>query len=190
VLIRKGDAQQGQLPIKPWNFLVPLLEGCLRPLDYDTLPLKEALGLFSCQVLALEGGSSLSKCGPLLLELSLCLLARVSLLPKLLLRRGEGGGLVRQGGPQLLGLLSLPLGLALPSTRSLEGRVVLLELGTSRGHLRLPLRRHGPRPAKSSRVFRSASSRSRSAVLTFAMAEASSAARASCSRSSSRMASI
>jgi hypothetical protein len=69
------------------------------PLQCGTLPLKEALSLFSCHVLALEGGPSFSKCGPLLLELSLRLLARVLLLPKLLLRRGEGGSLVRQDGP-------------------------------------------------------------------------------------------
>jgi hypothetical protein len=111
-------------------------------------PSSAALGLLSCQALALEGGSSFSKCGPLLLELSLRLLARVPLLLKLLLHRGEGGGLVRQDGPQLLNLLGLLLGLALPSTRSLEGRVVLLELSTSRGHLCLPLRRQDPRPSQ------------------------------------------
>jgi hypothetical protein len=94
-LIREGGAQLGQLPVEPRDFFVPLLEGRLRPLVCDALPLKEALGLFSCQVLMLEGSTSLSKCGPLLLELSLRLLARVSLLPKLFLRRGEGGGLVR-----------------------------------------------------------------------------------------------
>jgi hypothetical protein len=89
-----GNAELVQLPVEPRDFFIPLLEGCLRPLECDALPLKEALGLFSCQALALEGGPSLSKCGPLLLELSLRLLARISLLPKLLLRRGEGGGFV------------------------------------------------------------------------------------------------
>jgi hypothetical protein len=72
-----------------------LLEGCLRPLECGVLPLKESLSLLSYQVLALKGSPSFNKCGQLLLEVSLRLLACVSLLPKLLLRRGEGGGLVR-----------------------------------------------------------------------------------------------
>jgi hypothetical protein len=67
------------------NFLVPLLESCLRPLECGALLLKEALGLFSRQALALEGGSSLSKGGSLLLELSIRLLASVPLPLKLLL---------------------------------------------------------------------------------------------------------
>jgi hypothetical protein len=80
-------------------------------------------------MLALEGGPGLGKGGPLLLELGLRLLARNPFVPELLLRRGERGGLVRQAGPQLLCLLGLLFGLALPCTCSLEGRVVLLELG-------------------------------------------------------------
>jgi hypothetical protein len=57
--------------------------------------LESALGLFPRQTLALKGGPSLSKGVPLLLELSLRLLARVPLLLNPLLRRGEGDGLVR-----------------------------------------------------------------------------------------------
>jgi hypothetical protein len=85
-LIHERDAQLGQLRIEPRDFFVPLLEGRLRPLECDALLLKVALGLFSRQVLALEGGPSLSKGGSLLLELSVRLLARVPLLPELLLR--------------------------------------------------------------------------------------------------------
>jgi hypothetical protein len=85
-LIREGDAQLGQLPIKSRNLLFPLLEGCLRPFECATLLLKEALGFFSRQALALEGGSSLSKSDSLLLKLSIHLLARVPLPLKLLLR--------------------------------------------------------------------------------------------------------
>jgi hypothetical protein len=42
--------------------------------------LELALGLFPRQTLALEGGSSLSKGGPLLLELSLCLMGCIPFL--------------------------------------------------------------------------------------------------------------
>jgi hypothetical protein len=59
-LIREGDAQLGQLPIELRNFLIPLLEGCLCPLERGTLLLKQTLGLLSRQMLALEGGPSLS----------------------------------------------------------------------------------------------------------------------------------
>jgi hypothetical protein len=93
-----------------------------------------ALCLLPSQTLALEGSPGLDKGDPFL--------------PELLFRRGKGGSLVRQIGPQLLGLLSLLLGLALPSPCSLEGRTILLELGTSRAHLGLPLRHQGPRPCQ------------------------------------------
>jgi hypothetical protein len=102
--------------------------------------LEPALGLFPHQMLALDGGPGLDKGGSLLLELGLRLLGCDPFLPELLLRRGERGGLVRQASPQLLCLLYLLFGLALPSTRSLEGRAVLLELGPNGGHLGLPLR--------------------------------------------------
>jgi hypothetical protein len=95
------------------------------------LLLESALSLFPRQTLALEGGPSLSKGGLLLLELSLRLMVCILLLLKPLLRRGEGGGLVRQAGPQLLGLLGLLLGLALPGPRPLEGGAVLLDLSSS-----------------------------------------------------------
>jgi hypothetical protein len=86
VLIHEGVAQLGQLPIEPRYFLIPLLEGCLRPLERGMLLLEHTPGLLSRQTLVLEGVPSLNKGGSLLLELSLRLLARVPLLPKLLLR--------------------------------------------------------------------------------------------------------
>jgi hypothetical protein len=96
-------------------------------------------------MLTLEGSPSLSKGGPLLLELSLRLLARALLLQELPFHRGECGNPVRQVRPQLLGLLGLLLSLALPRPCSLEGCAVLLELGSSRGDLRLPLCDNPPR---------------------------------------------
>jgi hypothetical protein len=124
--------------------LVPLLEGCLRPLECGTLLLESALGLFPCQTLALEGGPSLSNGGTLLLELSLRLMAHILLLLKPLFRRGEGDSLVRQTGPQQLGLLGLLLGLALPGPRPLEGGAALLELSSSGSQLPLELRHCNP----------------------------------------------
>jgi hypothetical protein len=82
---------------------------------------------------------------PLLLKLGLHLLARGMLLTELLLRRAKRGGPVCQGRPQLLDLLGLLLSLTLLGPRALEGRAVLLELGTSRGDLGLPPRRYGAR---------------------------------------------
>jgi hypothetical protein len=43
-LVHEGDAQLGQLPVKPRDFVVPLLEGRSRPLERGTLLLKQTLG--------------------------------------------------------------------------------------------------------------------------------------------------
>jgi hypothetical protein len=69
------------------------------PLKCGALLLEPTLRLFPHQMLALEGGPGLGKGGPLLLELGFRLLMCDPFLPELLLRRGEGGGLVGQDGP-------------------------------------------------------------------------------------------
>jgi hypothetical protein len=108
------------------------------------VPSGVTLRLLPRHVLTLKGGLGLREGGPLLLELSLRMLARAPLLLELLLYHGEQGGLVRQVGTQPLSLLGFLLGLALPRLRPLEGCAVLLELGTSRSELCLPLRRRSP----------------------------------------------
>jgi hypothetical protein len=64
----------------------------------------------------------------------------------------------------------------LPSACSLEGRAVLLKLGTNRGHLSLPLRRQSVRLRQVLPRLCSASSRSTSAARTFSTAKAPSVA--------------
>jgi hypothetical protein len=129
VLVR--DAELHQLPVKPRDIVVPLLKGCLRPLERGALLLELTLHLFTCQAFPLKGSPSLDEGSPLPLELVLCLLARGPLLPELLPCRHERRGLLDHASPHLLRLLGLLLGLALPSTRFLEGRVNLLRLGTN-----------------------------------------------------------
>jgi hypothetical protein len=97
----------------------PLLEGHLRPLECSALLLKPTQHLLSHQAFLLERSPGLGEGSPLLLKLGLRLLARGLLLTELLLRRGERGGLVRQGRPQPLGLLGLLLDLTLPGPRAL-----------------------------------------------------------------------
>jgi hypothetical protein len=138
VLVR--DVELHQLPVKPRDVAVPLLKGCLRPLERGALLLEPTLRLFLRQVFPLEGSPSLNEGSLLLLELVLCLLTRDSLLPELLLRRRERRDILSHERPQLLRLLGLLLGLALPSACFLEGRAILLKLGTNQGNLSLPLR--------------------------------------------------
>jgi hypothetical protein len=143
-LILVGDAQLVRLPVEPRDFLIPELEGGSRLLERGMLPLELALCLLPRHAFSLEGSSGLLESRLLLLESSFRLLARALLLLELPLCRGERGIPLRQLDSQLLSLLGLLLGLALPRPCSLEGCAVLLELGSSRGDLCLPLRRHGP----------------------------------------------
>jgi hypothetical protein len=117
---------------------------CLRvsyALECGALLLESAMALFPRQALTLVGRPSLSEGGSLLLKLSTHLLARILLPLEPLLRRGEGGGLVSQAGPQQLDLLSFLLCLALPGPLPLEGGAVLLELSSGGSQLPLEFRR-------------------------------------------------
>jgi hypothetical protein len=121
ILVR--DADLHQLAIEPRNLLL-LLERGPRLLERGTLPLELAQRFLARHALLLERGPSLDESRPLLLKLALCLLACGSLLPELLLCRGERGSLVCQGCLQPLSLL--------------EGRAALLELGAGDGNFGLP----------------------------------------------------
>jgi hypothetical protein len=140
------DTELYQLPVELRGLVLPLLEGRLRPLERGALLLEPTQRLLSRQALLLERSPGLGEGSPLLLKLGFRLLVRGLLLTELLLRHGECGGLVRQGRPQPLGLLGLLPGPTLPGPRALEGRAVLLELGTSRGDLGLPRRHYSARP--------------------------------------------
>jgi hypothetical protein len=130
ILMRNADLNQ--LPVEPRHLVLPLLEGDLRPLERGTLLLELTQRLLSRHALPLERGPSLDESGPLLLKLAFRPLVCGSLLPELLLRRGERGSLVRQGLLQPLSLL--------------EGRAAPLELGAGGDDLGLPRRRDGARP--------------------------------------------
>jgi hypothetical protein len=114
------DAELGQLPVEPRDLVILLLEGCPHPLKCGVLLLELALRLFPPQTLTPEGGLGLGEGGPLLLELSLRVLACDLFLPEPIFRRGKRSVLVRKAGPQPLRLLSPIFGLALPTMHSLE----------------------------------------------------------------------
>jgi hypothetical protein len=118
------DADLHQLPIEAQHLLLLLLELGPHLLERSTLPLELAQRFLPRHALLLERGPSLDECGPLLLKLTFRPLACGSLLPELLLHRGERGSLVRQGCLQPLSLL--------------EGRAALLELGAGGGDFGLP----------------------------------------------------
>jgi hypothetical protein len=93
VLVR--DADLHQLPVEARHLLLVLLERDPRLLERGTLSLELAQRFLARQAPLLERGPSLDKRGPLPLKLAVRLLAGGSLLPELLLRRGERGSLVR-----------------------------------------------------------------------------------------------
>jgi hypothetical protein len=104
------DAERDQLPVKPRDLVLPLLEGCPRALERSALLLQLSQHLLVRQALPLKHCPGIGKSGPLFLELTLSLLARDALLPELLLRCDgcDGrGGLVGEAGLQLLSLLGV-----------------------------------------------------------------------------------
>jgi hypothetical protein len=84
LLIRVRDAESYQLPVEPSDVGAPLRQRLLRRLASRALPLERRPGI--------------GKSGPLLLELPLGPLAGGTLLPELVLRRGERGDLGGEGG--------------------------------------------------------------------------------------------
>jgi hypothetical protein len=127
VLVR--DTELHQLPVEARYHLLLLLERGTRLLERGALSLELAPSFLARHPLLFERGPGLDERRLLPLELAFRLLAGGSLVPELLLRRGERGGLVRQGCFQPLSLL--------------ERRAALLELGAGSGNLRLPCRSEG-----------------------------------------------
>jgi hypothetical protein len=139
LLIRVRDAEGNQLVVEPRDVSIPFLQRFLRRLASGALPL--------------ECRPSVSKSGPLLLELTLGLLACGALLPELVLHRGKHSNLGIEGGLQLVSLLGLLLGgprpllsLALLGLRLMEPRAELLIVALDGAHLCLPVGRQGARP--------------------------------------------
>jgi hypothetical protein len=83
-LVRVRDAEGDQLPVELRDLVFPLLQRCLRPLESGMLSLERRPGI--------------NKGGPLLLELTLSLLAGGTLLPELLLRCDNRDDLSGEGG--------------------------------------------------------------------------------------------
>jgi hypothetical protein len=127
VLVR--DAELHQLPVEARHLLLLLLEHGPHLLERGALLLELAQRFLARHPLLLERGPGLDERRPLSLKLAFRLLACGSLLPELLLRCGERGGLVHQGCLQPL--------------RLLKCRTALLELGAGSGDLHLPCRREG-----------------------------------------------
>jgi hypothetical protein len=83
-LVRVRDAEGDQLPVELRDLVFPLLQRRLRPLESGMLSLERRPGI--------------NKGGPLLLELTLSLLAGGTLLPELLLRCDNRDDLSGEGG--------------------------------------------------------------------------------------------
>jgi hypothetical protein len=118
------DANLHQLAVEPRNLLFLLRERGPCLLERSALPLELAQRFLVRLAPLLERGPGLDACGLLLLKLTLRPLECGSLLPELLLCRGERGSLVRQGCLQPLSLL--------------EDRAALLELSAGGGDFSLP----------------------------------------------------
>jgi hypothetical protein len=134
LLIRTRNAEGYQLPVEPCDVGFPLRQQLLRRLASGVLPLERRPGI--------------GKSGPLLLELPLGPLAGGTLLPELVLRRGERSDLGVEGGLQLVGLLGLLLSCACPllslallGLRLLEPRAELPIVSPDGAHLCLPVGR-------------------------------------------------
>jgi hypothetical protein len=144
-LVLMRDVERDKLPVELRDLVLPLLKGCSHH-----LLLELTQRLLPRRALRLESSPGLDESGPLLLKLAFRLLACGSLLPELLLRRDDRGGLVGQAGPQLLGLFGPLLGLTLLGPCSLEGYAVLLSWArteaTSTSHSAARPRQIFPRP--------------------------------------------
>jgi hypothetical protein len=115
-LVRVRDAEGNQLPVELRDLSLLLLQRCLRSLESSMLPLERRPGIN-------EGG-------PLLLELTLGLLAGSMLLPELLLRCDNRGDLSGEGGLQFFGFLGLLLSLPRPLLGLASPGPLLFELHT------------------------------------------------------------
>jgi hypothetical protein len=150
-LVRVRNAEGDQLPVELRDLDILLLQRLLRSLESSTLPLKRRPGV--------------NESSPLLLELTLDLLAGSTLPPELLLHCDDRGNLGGEGGLQFFGFLGLLLGLPCPllgpallGLRLQEPHADLPVLSPDGHHLRLPVSRHGARPLQIPLAYCSASS--------------------------------
>jgi hypothetical protein len=182
VLILVRDAEGDQLPVELRDLILSLLQRRPRPLERSMLPLKRCPGID-------EGG-------PLLLEVTLGLLAGGMLLPELLLRCDDRGGLVaRAAFNSSASLALLSASLALSSAWLRWDRASSSSVRSCRRSARTETTSFSQSTAterglsRSSLAYWSASSRSMRAVRTRSTAEARAVDCPSSSKSWSRRAS-